>query len=163
MSKEAAVKAVPRSQMNHERTNEDGQAVDDQGRVIVKANRREPVLIMNEPGSFKYVPREIAEVMEKKGTAVILTARDPNYVESVKLAIGRWDGWKQGEVIQVKGKPVEPKDIGKFDSDTLVADAEAAVKALTGEDGKIIPVESLEAAGLDAFVAKKRERFMDKH
>ena len=134
MSKEAAVEI---GHITRKRSNTDGQDVDEQYRPVMdQKSKREAVLILNDQDSYKFVPREIADEMVKTHKAIVITPKDgKQYVDGIRAAVGHFEGFKPGEMIQVHGKAVPPEDIGKFDAATLISDAEAAAKALGGRDG----------------------------
>lgn len=154
MPKEATVEL---GDIKIKRSNEHGQELDANHRVIDnKANRR-PTLIQNDFNQYKFVPREVAEEMVKAHKAVIIEVHDgEEYVKGTKLALGVWQGFKPGEMIQMNGKAVPVEDIGKLDTKSIIQKAEEAVKQFSADkEAGIVPVKELPPS-LATFAGKKR-------
>src|SRR3990167_9703058 len=96
--------------------------------VKVDKQDRTPTLIQNKNGNYTFAPRHLAIQLEKKYKAVILKPSDPDYVSGTKLAVGFYDGFKPGELIQIGGKAVMPEQIGAVDTKSIIEAAEEAAK-----------------------------------
>ena len=123
---------------------------------------RTPTLIQNESNQYKFVPRELALELEKAHKAVILTPRDgEEFVRGTKLAMGIWDGFKPGEMIQIHGKPMGVDDIGRFNPADTIEEAKALVEKYKTDKKSGLVVEVDDKFDPLTFEGKKRERRFD--
>lgn len=126
--------------------------------IPTKALDKTPTLIQNDTGSFKMVPKYLADEMVKAHTAVIMRPTDPDYLDGIKLGLGVWEGFKKGEVIQMRGKAVRPEDIGTLDIEAIIKQAQAEVAAAAKDGGeKVAPVNEL-PPGMARFQERERSR-----
>lgn len=110
------------------------------GNPIQKKAGKKSVLVQTDPGAageargfpgrYVFVPEDLAADMVKSHKAVYVTPRSPDYVEGVKLALGRPDGFKIGESIQIGGKAFRAEDVGMFDTAGALKAAKEAAEAI---------------------------------
>ena len=86
------------------------------------------------PGRYTFAAEDLAAEMVKKHQAVYVTPRSPDYLAGVKLALGRPDGFKPGDAVQIGGKAFEASDIGLFDAEGAIKAAQAAIEDAQGDD-----------------------------
>lgn len=120
----------------------------------------DPVLIQNYLEAYFFVRAEIAEEMERMNKAVIMQGNDPAYLRAVHIAMGLDpDGkFKKGEGIQRHGEIVGVEDIGRFDVESVLAEAKAMVAGLKADDKTGLVTEDLPDP--DSFAGRKRAQRM---
>ena len=124
----------------------------------VQGKDKTPTLIQNTVGSYKFVPRWLADEIVAKHEAVVLKKTDPEYMDAFRLAVGMFEGFKKGEVVQIAGKAVRAEEIGKADVEALIKAAEAEVEKLSdSKTGKIVVVKDL-PTGAARFQERVRNR-----
>lgn len=117
---------------------------------------RTPTLILNNQNTYKYVPKYLADQMVKEHKAFILTPSDSDYLKGTKLALGKWEGFKDGEIVQFKGEAHRIEEILAFDTAELIRRAEEEVKAHKGD--KKVEVATELPSNASAFEEKAKER-----
>lgn len=128
------------------------------GRAAQKLDKT-PTLVQNTVGSYKMVPKWLADELVGRHEVVLLKKTDPEYIDALKLALGVPDGFKKGEAVQMKGRAVKAEEIGAVDVAAIIRQAEAEVAALTKDDapGVIIAAKEL-PAGAKGFQERLRTR-----
>lgn len=134
--------------------------VDEFGRLISDKEKKKPILIQNRWGSYKFVRREDAEMMEKQHIGVILTPADPDYEKGTKLALGVHEGTKPGDVIQSFGKYVAVEDIGKLDVDAIIKESHEDVAEYKEKKEKGLLKKEELPLDKETFYGKIRRRNM---
>ena len=132
--------------------------VDQFGRLISAKEKREPVLIMNRSGAYKFTRREEAEKMEKANLAIILTPADKDYVKGTKMALGVQEGVKPGDFIQSRGKYVAVEDIGKFDVESVIKESQEVVAEYIEKEAKGLLKPQEMPKDQDMFAGRIRRR-----
>lgn len=129
----------------------------------VHRRQKKPVLCQNRGGSYRFVPEDLAKEGISEGKLIEMTPDMPDFIKGVKLAIGIWDGFKPGEVVQMFGEAVHAEDLGKFDADKIIKAAEKTVEEWSkGKRDGIITAKEL-PPGLETFDGKARaQRFPPK-
>lgn len=119
------------------RTYENGEPV--KGLTEHSPEMKMSVLIQNKTNSYKFVPKWIALAMVKSHDAVFVEPRHPDYVKGVQMALGRAEGFKPGDMIQVGGKAIAAEQIGILNVDAIIKAAEEAAEDYEGrkESGEL--------------------------
>lgn len=134
------------------------------GNPIQKKAGQKSVLVQTDPGAagegrgfpgrYVFVAEDLAADMVKAHKAVYVTPRSPDYLEGVKLALGRPDGFKIGEAIQIGGKAFRAEDIGMFDTAGAIKAAKEAADAI---------LNATEDAAVETAALKDPASFAGKH
>lgn len=142
--------------VDHEAIGEEPVRTHAEGRAVQRLDKT-PTLVQNTTGSYKFVPRWLADEQVAKHEVVILKKTDPEYMDACRLAVGMWKGFKKGEVVQMKGRAVLAEEIGAADVEALLRAAEAEVASLKAGKGEIVIAKEL-PTGTARFEERVRNR-----
>lgn len=128
----------------------------------VHRRMKKPILCQNKGNTYTYVPEDIAREKIKEGLLVELHPWDEDYLKGVKLAMGVWDGFKPGEMVQVFGQPMRVEDLGKLNINKVMELAKAEVEKYQADKKSGLLKATEMPPAIESFSGKKtRNRFAE--
>ena len=107
------------------------------GETVVKKDKT-PTLIQNIYHQFKFVPRYLADELQRELKAIIITPEADDYVACYKMGLGYREDVGSDATIQINGKWIKPEQLGAVDVAALIKKAEQEAKSIKGKKGKIV-------------------------